>query len=135
MSWDVVVFKLKRKVDSVDEINKNILLDIGTRSNFKEMIQNTFPNAVFDNDWCKIENEECSLETSMGDSDGPFSNTIFHLYGEATIYPLIHLCKKYNWQAYDTALDSMIDLETPEINGYEEFNRYLNHVFNSNNLK
>jgi hypothetical protein len=132
MSWDVVIFRLNRKVDSVEEINETILVDIGTRSDFKGIIEDNFPKVTWDEHWEKIEGEAHSIEFSLGTTDEPFSNAIFHLYGENAIYDIVRLCRRMNWQAYDTGLDQMLDLENPERNGYQNFQNYLRQILREN---
>ncbi|MGB3526064.1 MAG: hypothetical protein WBB32_08880 [Flavobacteriales bacterium] len=39
MSWDVVVFNLKRKIASVDEIDESVLVDIGTYAEFETLLR------------------------------------------------------------------------------------------------
>jgi hypothetical protein len=128
MSWDVVVFKLSRKVNRVEEIDETILIDIGTNTVFKKIIEKNFHDVVWDVDWGKIERKDYSIEFSLGDSDGHFSNTIFHLYGENAIYEIVELCKKNNWQAYDTGLGQMLDLDDPKKNGYENHQKYVRQI-------
>ncbi|MGC3945577.1 MAG: hypothetical protein QM762_13840 [Chryseolinea sp.] len=125
MSWDVIVFNLNRKVDSVEEIDETVLVDIGTKVEFKKLIETNYPDVIWDNGWGKIEKHDYSIEFSLGDSDEPFSNTLFHLYGENAIYDLIEFCKKNKWQAFDTGLDQMLDLQKPENNGYKHHQEYL----------
>lgn len=128
MSWDVILFNLNRKVDSVEEIDETILVDIGTKTDFKKIIEKNYQDVVWDGDWGKIERTDYSIEFSLGDTDEPFSNSIFHLYGENAIYDIIELCKKNNWQVFDTGLDQMLDLVDPKKNGYENHQNYVRQI-------
>jgi len=129
MSWDIVLFNLSKKVQSVEEIDDDILIGIGAGEYFKHLISDYFPNAVWkDNGWCSIENTDYSIEFSLGGSDDTFSNKLIHLYGEKAIYPVIDLCRKFNWQAFDTGNGKMIDIENPEKNGFIEFQNYLRSI-------
>jgi hypothetical protein len=128
MSWDVVIFNLNKKIDSVEDINEDVLVDIGSGADFKKMLNNYFGNVIWDGNWGKIEKENYALEFSLADDDESFSNMIFHLYGEKAIYALIDFCRKNNWQAFDTGLGEMLDLDRPERNGYEKFQEYLSFV-------
>lgn len=130
MSWDVVIFNLKCKVDKVEEINDSILVDIGTKANFKKIMTDNFQNITWKNGWGKVEGKDFSIEFSLGDAEGPFSNTVFNLYGENAIYAVIELCKKMNWQLYDTGLEQMIDLDKPDRNGYKNHQAYIRHTLN-----
>lgn len=130
MSWDVVIFNLSKQVQTVEEINDEILVDIGTWSQFKKMLKDYFPAMVFEKDWCKISTEDFSLQTSIGNANERVSSTIFHLHGENAIYAIADLCKRNNWQAFDTYLGDMLNVENPEKNGYQNFNNYLNQIIN-----
>ena len=128
MSWDVIVFNLSRKVASAEEIDETILVNIGTSTDVKRIIEKSCKDVVWDGNWGKIERKDYSIEFSLSDNDEPFSNTMFHLYGEDAIYCIIELCKKNNWQAFDTGLDQMLDLDNPEKNGYHNYQNYLQQV-------
>lgn len=128
MSWDVVVFNLKRKVASVDEVDESVLVNIGTYAEFETLLRQRYPELSNDDGWLKIEVDDFSLETSLGERNETFSNTIFHLNGENAVYELIELCKAHGWQAFDTALGQMIDLEHPERNGYENHQNFIKHM-------
>ena len=133
MSWDVVIFNLSRKIDKAEDIDENVLVNIGTGADFKNIIVKEFPYATFEDNWCKIETDSFSLETSLCDPNEELSNTIFHLYGENAIYALVNLCKKQNWQAFDTSLGTMLNLDKPEENGYSKFQEYLTQVLKDSN--
>jgi len=128
MSWDVIVFNLSRKVDSAEEIDETVLVDIGTSTDFKKIIEKSCKDVVWEGNWGKIERKDYSIEFSLTDNDEPFSNTMFHLYGEDAIYYIIELCKKNNWQAFDTGLDQMLDLDDPKKNGYNNYQNYLRQI-------
>lgn len=130
MSWDVMIFNLKRKVDSVDEIDESVLVDIGTKADFKKIMTNNYQDIIWDKDWGKIERKDFSIEFSLGDSDEPFGNTVFHLYGENAIYEIVELCKKYKWQLFDTGLEQMVDLDNPKNNGYKKHQAYIRQILN-----
>ena len=130
MSWDVVVFNLKRKVESVEDIDESVLVEIGTYADFEAILKRRFPTLANEDGWLKADLGECSLETSLGEANETFSNTIIHLYGENAVYELIELCKANGWQVFDTALGQMLDLDHPEKNGYMEHRRYVEQIIN-----
>jgi hypothetical protein len=128
MSWDVVVFNLKRKVTSVDEVDETVLIDIGTYSWFRELLSARYPTISWIEGYATIQGQDYTMETSLGDDEETFSNTIFHLYGENAVHELIELCKAKGWQAFDTSLGQMLDLDHPERNGYNEHQRFVEHI-------
>lgn len=128
MSWDVVVFNHKRQVSSLEEIDESVLADICTYADLKALLKQRYPSLVCKDGWLVADFGGYSMETSLSEANDVFSNTIFHLYGENAIYELIELCKAHSWQAYDTALGQMLDLEHPERNGYKEHRRYVEQI-------
>jgi hypothetical protein len=130
MSWDVVVFNLKRKVANVEEIDENILIDMGTGASFEGLLRKRYPGLTSNDGWISIEGSDFSMNISLAEKEGSFSNTIFFLYGEKAVYELIELCKAQGWQAFDTSLGQMLDLDHPEINGYLNHRRFVEETLN-----
>lgn len=130
MSWDVIVFNLSRKAQSVEEINESILIPIGTKTDFKKLMDQNYQNLIWNGNWGRIERTDYSIEFSLGDTEESFSNTVFHLHGENAIYDLIDLCKKNGWQAFDTGLGQMLNLDDPMKSGYMNHQNYLRQILN-----
>ena len=130
MSWDVVIFNLKKKVSSIEEINEDILIPIATNKEFRSLLTENFPDIKW-NDRCGVvEGNDIYIELYLGENDEEtFSNTIFFLRdSETSIFPVIDLCKKYGWQLFDTSLEQMIDLDSPEKNGYSKYRSYVDLI-------
>jgi hypothetical protein len=133
MSWDIVVFNLKRKVSSVEEIDEDILIPISTIKGFRQLLTENLPSIRWDGKCGILEEADIYFEVFADETDESiFTNTIFFLRGgEASIYPIIMLCKKYGWQLFDTSLGEMIDIENPERNGHQKYKEYVSHIINS----
>jgi len=130
MSWDVVIFNLNKKVSSIEEINEDILIPIATNKEFHSLLTENFPDIRWNGDCGIIERNNIYIELYLGDdNEVSFSNIIFFLRSsEESVFPVIDLCKKYGWQLFDTALDQMINLDNPEINGYDNYKKYLDQI-------
>ena len=128
MSWDVFIFKANQIVNCLEDLEESNLVDIGTWQDFKNLLLQQFPKAAFDGNWCIIEGEGFSLETSLGSLNEMVSNTIFHLYGVKAIYPLVALCQRNNWQAFDCSADIKLNFDKPEEIGYLNFTTYLAQI-------
>ena len=130
MSWDIVIFNLNKKVSSVEEINEDVLIPIASNKGFRSLLTENFPDIKWDANRGILERPGIYIEIFTGDNDDEtFSNKIFFLRdSEASIFPVIDLCKKYGWQLFDTALDQMIDLENPEQNGYSNYRSYVDFI-------
>jgi Ca2+-binding EF-hand superfamily protein len=50
------------------------------------------------------------------------------LYGENGLFEIIKIAKEENWQIYDSGIDKMLNIEKPEKNGYENFEKYLKSI-------
>lgn len=130
MSWDVVIFNLKKKVTSIEEVSEDVLQPMETVSGFCKMMLERFPNSKIENAVLTIKSGEGEVALYVPDDNDNewFSNSILHLYGHGAIYIIIDMCRHFGWQAFDTGMGGMLDLENPAKNGYENFQAYLNHV-------
>jgi len=127
MSWDVVIFSSKQKITSIQEIDEELFLPI----DFNAILEKNFDNIIIDDNHREIKGDNYSINYFV-DAE-PVSNTLFSLYGEASIFELIRVAKIYGWQIFDTGNGEMLDLEHPERNGYENFQSYLQHVLTNPN--
>ncbi|AEE48118.1 hypothetical protein [Haliscomenobacter hydrossis] len=129
MSWDVIVFNLNKKVENADEINDSVLSAIGTNREFKALIEKRYNPIKWEGNWGIISGINFSIEFGLNDNlEETLSHQVFHLYGENAIYEIIDFCRTHNWQAFDTGIEQMLDLEKPEKNGYANFRNYLDYV-------
>ena len=92
--------------------------------NFKKALTVHFPRVEFDENRALIKGDSFELECFLPEGES-FSNTIFKLYGEHAVYALVNFCRKEGWQAFDTGLGEMLNLNYPEKNGYLNFQTYL----------
>ncbi len=122
MSWDIVLFNSKQKIEAVEDLDDTQLeetdFDVVLESHFKEIIK--------DDNHREIKGEDYAIDYFIDKEKR--SNKMLSLYGENGLYELVILAKKHNWQIFDTGLGEMIDLENPSNNGYENFQAYLKHV-------
>jgi len=122
MSWDIVVFNSKQKINAVEEVDEVLLVDI----DFNAILEQHFNLITCDKNHRTIKGENYIIDYYTHEE--PVSNTIFHLYGEPALFELIRIAKIYNWQIFDTGLGEMLDLDHPEKNGYNDFQNYLKQV-------
>jgi len=108
MSWDIVLFNSKQKINSVAELDENQL----EPTDFSGILETSFNRINKDENHREIVGTDFTIDF-FADSEHS-SNFMVSLYGENGIYALIELAKKYNWQIYDSGIDGMVDLEHPE---------------------
>lgn len=126
MSWDIVLFNSRKKIESPEEVDEAQL----EPTDFCSVFENHFDEIVKDDNRREIKGKDFAIDYFIDDE--PVSNKILSLYGENGLFELVVLAKKHNWQIFDTGLGQMINLENPNINGYENFQNYLKHVLKQN---
>ena len=122
MSWDVMIFNLKQKVTSVEEIEDELFIP----TDFTLAMHQHFNHLITDDGHREIRGNDFSINYFIDEE--PTGNLLLHLEGENAIYPLIHISQTQGWQIFDTGNGEMINLEQPEINGYPDFKKYLQQV-------
>ncbi|GAA5023555.1 hypothetical protein GCM10011506_06500 [Marivirga lumbricoides] len=124
MSWDIVLFNSKETIDSIEELDEHKLEPI----DFTGILEKSFNDIIIDDNHREINGKDFSIEFFADDE--LVSNKMLSLYGENGLFELIELAKRHGWQIFDTGLGSMIDLENPENNGFENHRNYVAHVIN-----
>lgn len=122
MSWDIVLFNSKQKIESVAELDENQL----EPTDFDTILEKSFDRIKKDYNHREIIGTDFTIDFFVHNE--PVSNTMLNLYGENGLYELIELAKKHNWQIYDSGIGEMIDLENPEKNGFENHRKYVEQI-------
>jgi len=122
MSWDIVLFNSRQKINSVEDVDHKLL----EPTDFCSVLENHFNTAIKDDNHGEIKGKDFAIDYFI-DHD-KVDNKMLSLYGENGLYELVVLAKKHNWQIFDTGLGQMIDLENPSNNGYKNFQNYLNQL-------
>lgn len=122
MSWDIVLFNSKQKIESVEELDENQL----EPTDFDQILENSFDQIKKDDNHREIIGTDFTIDFFVHNE--PVSNTMLSLYGENGLYELIELAKKQNWQIYDSGIGEMIDLENPKKNGFENHRKYVEQI-------
>jgi|SRR5688572_1572458 len=129
MSWDIVIFNSKQKINSIEEIDEDLFVPI----DFNAILDKHFANIIRDGDHREIKGDDYSINYFVNSE--PISNMLLNLYGENSIFELIRVSKEYGWQIFDTGNGQMIDLDHPEKNGYGDFQNYLQHMLKKSDDK
>ena len=126
MSWDIVLFNSKQKIELVEELDEKQL----EPTDFSGILESSFNQINEDENYREIIGTDFTIDFF---ADSEYSNNfMLSLYGENGIYALIELAKKHNWQIYDSGFDGMIDLENPEKNGFKNHKKYVEQIMNQN---
>jgi len=122
MSWDIVLFNSKQEINSVAELDENLL----EPTDFDGILENSFDRIKKNENHREIIGTNFTIDFYVHNE--LVSNTMLSLYGENGIYELIELAKKHNWQIYDSGIGEMIDLKNPEKNGFENHRKYVEQI-------
>ena len=122
MSWDIVLFNSKQKIESVAELDENQL----EPTDFSSIIENSFDRIKKDENHREIIGTDFTIDF-FADKEHS-SNFMLSLYGENGLYELIELAKKHNWQIYDSGIDGMIDLENLKNTGFKNHRKYVEQI-------
>ncbi|WP_339715831.1 hypothetical protein [uncultured Kriegella sp.] len=122
MSWDIVLFNSKQKIESVAELDENQL----EPTDFTGILENSFDRIKKDDKHREIIGTDFTIDFFADNEHS--SNFMLSLYGENGICALIELAKKHNWQIYDSGIDGMVDLENPEKNGFDNHRKYVEQI-------
>ena len=122
MSWDIVLFNSKQKIESVADLDENKL----EPTDFSGVLESSFERIKKQDHHREIIGTDFTIDF-LADIK-PSSNFMLSLYGENGLYALIELAKKHNWQIYDSGIDEMIDLDNPEKNGFKNHRKYVEQV-------
>ena len=108
---------------SLENLNEDLLKPI----DFDEILKSSFMNIKKKENHNEIIGKDFSIE--FFDDEELVSNKMLILHGENGLFEIIKIAKVENWQIYDSGSDKMLNLEKPEENGYENFQKYLNQIF------
>ena len=122
MSWDIVLFNSKQTIKSIEELDEDKLEPI----DFTGILENSFDEVIENDNHREIKGKDFSIDFFTDDE--MVSDKMLSLYGENGLFELIELAKQNGWQIFDTGLGSMIDLENPENNGYENHRKYVEQI-------
>jgi hypothetical protein len=122
MSWDIVLFNSTQKINSVEEVEEEKLVEI----NFDKILLEYFTSNKQEDNYVEIIGENFSIDLFIDYE--LVSNKMISLYGENALFELAKLAIINNWQIYDSGIDKMLNLEKPDENGYANFQSYLNSI-------
>jgi hypothetical protein len=111
MSWDVLLINSAMQVD----IDSDDYPEFTSRMEFIEKVSASIPES----DWSDptigiVDSDLAVMEFEVGDEEEIGATVLVNIYGgENPVEEIARLCKENQWQAYDIASESYIDLDTP----------------------
>lgn len=122
MSWDIVLFNSRQIIESVEEIDENKL----EPTDFCTVLASRFSDIEKEDDHRNIKGG--AFEISYFEDDQKTSNKILSIYGVNGLFEIVLLARQHHWQIFDTSLGEMIDIHHPEVNGYDDFHKYVAQI-------
>lgn len=122
MSWDIILFNSKQKFETVEEIEDELL----SETNFDKVLLEKLSPTKIEDENVDVENKNYALNFFLDNE--LVTNKMVTLYNENALYELVRISKEMSWQIFDTSSGEMINLENPEKNGYESFQKYLKSI-------
>lgn len=124
MSWDIVLFNSRQTIKLIEEIDEEQL----EPTDFCSALENQFDKIEKNDNHRRIIGNDFEIEY-FEDTEN-VSNKILNLYGEQGLFEIVILARQEGWQVFDTGLGEMLNLDNPAINGYDNFNKYLEQILN-----
>lgn len=122
MSWDIVLINSRQKIDHIENMDDNQL----EPTDFCYAFESYFEQIIKDDNHREIKGKDYSIDYFTDDQK--VSNKMISLYGENGLFEIVLLARKHNWQIFDTGLGQMVDIENPNMNGYQNFQKYLQQI-------
>jgi len=119
MSWDIILFSSKQKIESIEKLDETQFEPIA----FYRVLESSFDKVNVNDKHREIVGIDFTIDFFSDNEKS--SNFMLQLYGENALYAIIELAKKHKWQIYDSGINEMIDLKSPEKNGFKNHQKYI----------
>jgi hypothetical protein len=127
MSWDIVLLNPIETVQSIEEIG-----EVGLEpTDFSGILESAFSEVIKDDKHREIRGNDFSIDFIANDELS--GSIMLGMHGENGLYELIELAKQHGWIICDTASASLIDLDNPENNGFENHRKYVEQIMKNKN--
>src|ERR1700761_7008336 len=102
MSWDVGLYKFRRRYTSIDQIPEDESTLLGPALDVRAHIDRVFPGVDWsDPTWGTWDADCGSIEFNMGKDDLTASVALHVRAAEVVVAPIVQLCLDNGWQAID----------------------------------
>ena len=129
MSWDVGLFKFKRRYASIDQIPEDESTLLGSAADVRARIDAMFPGVDWaDPTWGTWDADCGSIEFNMGQADVIQSIALHVRASNVVVAPIVQLCLDNGWQAIDYSSGAFLEQsESPEA-GLSAWRDYRNRI-------
>jgi hypothetical protein len=130
MSWDVMIFHLRDRPQSLDDMRKETILPLGPAAQVREAISAALHGVDWtDPTWGTYSGNGFSIEFNVGDDD-PIENMMLHVRGGGdAIADIMKLVVAKGWVALDCSTSEFLDPAAPSNEGWVGFQKYRDQIF------
>ena len=130
MSWDVMVFHLRSKPQSLDDLKEENLLPLGIAETVRAAVSAALHDRVdwSDPTWGMYDGHGFSIEFNVGKED-PIKDMMLHVRGGGdAIAEIMKIVVANGWTALDCSTDDFLDPAAPSDAGWTGFQSFRDKI-------
>ena len=129
MSWDVMIFHLRERPRSVEELDEAIMLPLGPAAAVRAAISSALPTVDWsDPSWGDYDGDGFSIEFNVGARDS-IQNMMLHVRGGGdAISDIMKFVVPNGWTALDCSTAEFLDPAAPSDAGWIGFQKYRDQI-------
>ena len=130
MSWDVMIFHLREKPKSLEDLRDAVMLPLGHAVQVRAAVSAVLVGVDWsDCTWGLYGRDDFSIEFNVGKED-PIQNMMLHVRGGGdAVADIMKLVVANGWVALDCSTSEFLDPTAPSDEGWVGFQKYRDSVF------
>lgn len=130
ISWDVMIFHLREKPNSLEGLSDAAMLPLGPAAQVRAAVSAVLAGVDWsDHTWGLYGGDGFSIEFNVGKED-PIQNMMLHVRGGGEAIPdIMRLVVANGWVALDCSTSEFLDPTAPSDEGWVGFQKYRDGVF------
>jgi hypothetical protein len=129
MSWDVMVFRLRERPASIEELTEEMTLPLGAAAAVRETVSAVLGGVDWtDPAWGLYGGDGFPVEFNVGKED-PAQSMMLHVRGGGdAVAGIVKLVAATGWVAPDCSTSEFLDPALPSAAGWARFQRYRDKI-------
>jgi hypothetical protein len=129
MSWDVMVFHLRERPQSLDDLSEDTMLPLGAAAEVRRAISAVLSGVDWsDCAWGLYGGDGFSIEFNVGKEDPIQSMSLLVRGGGDAIADIMKLVVANGWLALDCSTSEFLDPAAPSDEGWVGFQKYRDKI-------
>lgn len=131
MGWDLTVLNIANGPETLEQVQDDAVLPLGSREYVASIIQKTFPDAdITDPSWLVVTRQRYSIEFDIGKNNTVEYLTI-HIHGDIESVDAISLLARTSgWSFLDASIGNLIDFKKDDTaDGFLRWQQYKSEIF------